>query len=186
MSHDPSEIILIYWFAAQQTFLIIVNVEIYWSSNIINGPINLSILRISKSILSLVFNQMCDDAEFNGKHPFGKVEVNYKDINGLHCTGCALFNVTLEVCGLARRYFPYKCSTKSSFMWFGMQWTDIFKIWTSLTEGCFQFHMLTRFVCVDCSRIRLCATPCKWFNVHLKMILWCKINVNTSSYVLRD
>ncbi len=29
---------------------------------------------------------------------------------------------------LARLYFPYKCSTKSSFMWFGMQWTCIFKI----------------------------------------------------------
>ncbi len=76
-----------------------------------------------------------------------------------------LFNVTREVCGLARRYFPYKCSTKSSFMWFGMQLTDIFKIWTSLTEGCFQFHMLTCFVCVDCTRMRLCVTPCKWFNV---------------------
>ncbi len=51
------------------------------------------------------------------------------------------------------RYFPYKCSTKSSFMWFGMQWTYIFKIWNSLTEG---------FVCVDCSRMRLCAqNSCK-------------------------
>ncbi len=28
VSHDPSEIILIYWFAAQETFLIIINVEI--------------------------------------------------------------------------------------------------------------------------------------------------------------
>ncbi len=27
VSHDPSEIILIYWFAAQETFLIINNVE---------------------------------------------------------------------------------------------------------------------------------------------------------------
>ncbi len=27
VSHDPSEIILIYWFAAQGTFLIIINVE---------------------------------------------------------------------------------------------------------------------------------------------------------------
>ncbi len=27
VSHDPSEIILIYWFAAQETFLIIINVE---------------------------------------------------------------------------------------------------------------------------------------------------------------
>ncbi len=60
--------------------------------------------------------------------------------------------------------FPYKCSTNSSFMWFGMQWTYIFQIWTSLTEGCFRFQMLTRFVCVDCSRMRLCTTPCKWFN----------------------
>ncbi len=27
VSHDPSEIILIYWFPAQETFLIIINVE---------------------------------------------------------------------------------------------------------------------------------------------------------------
>ncbi len=27
VSHDPSEIILICWFAAQETFLIIINVE---------------------------------------------------------------------------------------------------------------------------------------------------------------
>ncbi len=27
VSHDPSEIVLIYWFAAQETFLIIINVE---------------------------------------------------------------------------------------------------------------------------------------------------------------
>ncbi len=27
VSQDPSEIILIYWFAAQETFLIIINVE---------------------------------------------------------------------------------------------------------------------------------------------------------------
>ncbi len=27
VSHDPSEIILIYWFAARETFLIIINVE---------------------------------------------------------------------------------------------------------------------------------------------------------------
>ncbi len=27
VSHDPSEIILIYWFAAQETFLIIINLE---------------------------------------------------------------------------------------------------------------------------------------------------------------
>ncbi len=27
MSHDPSEIILIYWFAAQEIFIIIINVE---------------------------------------------------------------------------------------------------------------------------------------------------------------
>ncbi len=27
VSHDPSEIIIIYWFAAQETFLIIINVE---------------------------------------------------------------------------------------------------------------------------------------------------------------
>ncbi len=27
MSHDPSEIILICWFAAQETFIIIINVE---------------------------------------------------------------------------------------------------------------------------------------------------------------
>ncbi len=83
----------------------------------------------------------------------------------------ALFDVTLEVCGLARRYLPYKCSTKLSFMWFGMQWTYIFKIWTSLTEGCFQFQMLTRFVCVDCSHMRLCVTPCKWFNVLASQIM---------------
>ncbi len=73
----------------------------------------------------------------------------------------ALFDVTLEVCGLARRYLPYKCSTKSSFMWFGMQWTYIFKIWTSLTEGCFQFQMLTRALFVKtahacgCARLRV-------------------------------
>ncbi len=70
-----------------------------------------SILRISESILSLVFNQMCNDAEFALEIPvfcslpishihiplepsvklsfikFGKVEANYKDIHGLHCTG---------------------------------------------------------------------------------------------------
>ncbi len=46
--------------------------------------------------------------------------------------------------GLAHRYLLYKCSTKSSFLWFGMQWTYIFNIWTWLTEGCFQFQMLTR------------------------------------------
>ncbi len=28
MSHDPSEIILIGWFGAQQTFLTIINIEI--------------------------------------------------------------------------------------------------------------------------------------------------------------
>ncbi len=71
----------------------------------------------------------------------------------------AWFDVTLKVLGLARLYFPYKCSMKS-FMWFEMQWTNwtnIFKIWTSLTECCFQFQMLTRFVCVrDCLRMRLC------------------------------
>ncbi len=27
VSHDPSEIILIFWFAAQETFLIVINVE---------------------------------------------------------------------------------------------------------------------------------------------------------------
>jgi len=27
VSHDPSEIILIWWFAAQETFMIIINVE---------------------------------------------------------------------------------------------------------------------------------------------------------------
>ncbi len=80
---------------------------------------------------------------------------------------CALFDVTLEVCGLARRYLPYKCSTKSSFVWVGMQWTYIFKIWTSLTEGCFQFQMLTRALFVKTARACgcVCATPCKWFNV---------------------
>uniref|UniRef100_A0A672RJS4 Rap guanine nucleotide exchange factor 6 n=1 Tax=Sinocyclocheilus grahami TaxID=75366 RepID=A0A672RJS4_SINGR len=31
---------------------------------------------------------------------------------------CALFGVTFEVCGLARRYFPYKCSTNISTCWF--------------------------------------------------------------------
>ncbi len=69
----------------------------------------------------------------------------------------ALFDVTLEVCGLARQYLPYKCSTKSSFMWFGMQWTYIFKIWTSLTEGCFQFQMLTRALFVKTARTCGCA-----------------------------
>ncbi len=75
-----------------------------------------SILIISESILSLVFNQMCDDAEFALETPvfcllpihtrtplepsvklsfikFGKVEANYKDIRGLHCTGCAVRDV---------------------------------------------------------------------------------------------
>ncbi len=121
------------------------------------------------SILSLVFNQMCDDAEFALKTPvfcllpiphthtplepsvkylmkFGKVEANFYKAS-LHrmrfkrCMLCLMLH--LKVCGLARLYFPYKCSTKSSFMWFGMQWTCMFKIWTSLTEGCFQFQMLT-------------------------------------------
>ncbi len=41
----------------------------------------------------------------------------------------------------------------------------IFKLWTSLTEGCFQFQMLMHFVCVDSTRMRLCATLWKWFNV---------------------
>ncbi len=65
-----------------------------------------SILRISESILSLVFNQMCDDVEFALETPLfcllpiphthtplktirkinlsklGKAEVNYKDIHG--------------------------------------------------------------------------------------------------------
>ncbi len=27
MSHDPSEIIIIYWFATQETYLMIINVE---------------------------------------------------------------------------------------------------------------------------------------------------------------
>ncbi len=72
-----------------------------------------SILRISKSILRLVFNQMWDDAEFalethvfcllpiphthtplelsikQSFIKFRKVEANYKDIHGLHCAGCA-------------------------------------------------------------------------------------------------
>ncbi len=76
--------------------------------------------------------------------------------------------------------FLTKCSTKSWFMWFGMPWTYIFKIWTSLTEDCFQFQMLTHAFCVDCSRMRLCTTPCKWFNVLAQNY------VNTASYVLRD
>ncbi len=46
----------------------------------------------------------------------------------VHCERCALFDVTLEVCGLAHRYLLYKCSTRSSFLWFGMQWTYIFNI----------------------------------------------------------
>ncbi len=69
----------------------------------------------------------------------------------------ALFDVSLEVCGLARQYLPYKCSTKSSFMWFEMQWTYIFKIWTSLTEGCFQFQMLTCALFVKTARACGCA-----------------------------
>ncbi len=120
--------------------------------------------------------------------------MNYKDIHGLHCTGCTVRDARfvwcyiLEVCGLARQYFPYKCSTKSSFMWFGMQWTYIFKIWTSLTEGCFQFQMLTRAVFVSTAR----ACGCAWLRVsslmylRLKMVLWRKMYVNTASYVLRD
>ncbi len=101
---------------------------------------------------------------------FGKVEANYKDIHGFIeqdalWETCALFDVTLKLCGLAGRYFPCICSTKSSFMWFGMQWIYIFKLWTSLTEGCFQFQMLTRGLFVDCSRMRLCVTPWKWVNV---------------------
>ncbi len=88
----------------------------------------------------------------------------------------------------ACRYFPYKCSTKSSFMWFGMQWTYIFKIWTSLTEGCFQFQMLTCALFVKTARARGCARlrVSGLMYLRLKMVLWCKINVNTASYVLRD
>ncbi len=42
VSHDPSEIIMIYWFAAQETFLIIINVEnsyaaYYFCGNIFPG-----------------------------------------------------------------------------------------------------------------------------------------------------
>ncbi len=56
-----------------------------------------SILRISESILSLVFNQMCDNAEFSAASnssfiKFGKVEVNHKDIHALHYTGCAVID----------------------------------------------------------------------------------------------
>ncbi len=68
-------------------------------------------MRISESILGLVFNQMCDDAEFALETPvcsllpiphihaplepsvklsfirFGKVGASYKDIHWLHCAG---------------------------------------------------------------------------------------------------
>ncbi len=93
----------------------------------------------------------------------------------------ALFDVILEVCGIVRLYFPYKCSTKSSFMWFGKQWMYLFKIWTSLTEGCFQFHMLTRAVFVSTARACGCTWLCEssLMYLRLKMVLWCKINVNS-------
>ncbi len=38
-SHDPSEIILICWFAAQDTFLIIINVENVWVASNLNGSV---------------------------------------------------------------------------------------------------------------------------------------------------
>ncbi len=70
-----------------------------------------SLFNDSRSILSLVFNQMCDDAEFalempvfcllpihhthttlepSVKYYFIKVEVNNKDFHRLHCTGCVV------------------------------------------------------------------------------------------------
>ncbi len=55
----------------------------------------------------------------------------------------AAFEVTLEVRGLAHLYFPYKCSTKSSFVWFGMQWNARLSI--SNADVCFAC-VLTRAV----------------------------------------
>ncbi len=82
----------------------------------------------------------------------------------------ALFDVILEVCGIVRLYFPYKCSTKSSFMWFGKQWIYLFKIWTSLTEGCFQFQMLTRAVFVSTARACGCTWLCESSLMYLQQI----------------
>ncbi len=102
---------------------------------------------------------------------FHKVRKGWTELQGhsrasLHRMRCERRALCLTLhlkCGLARLYFPYKCSTKSSFMWFGMQWTYIFKIWTSLTEGCFQFQMLRRALFVKTARA--CGCACKWFNV---------------------
>ncbi len=145
---------------------------------------------LSPTILSLVFNQMRDDAEIALETPvfcllpiphthtpldpsvkssfikFGKVEANYKDkalCLILHLK-CAVSPVCIFLTNALRSH--NLC---------GLQWTYIFKIWTSLTEGCFQFQMLVCFVCVDCSRLRVSGLMCLW-----------KINVNTASYVLKD
>ncbi len=95
---------------------------------------------------------------------FQKVQKGWSELQGhwraslhrMRCVRRALCLMLHLKCAVSPIGIPYKCSTKSSFMWFGMQWTYIFKIWTSLTEGCFQFQMLTRTLFVYCSRMRLC------------------------------
>ncbi len=136
---------------------------------------------------------MCDDAEFALETPiccllqiphmhaplepsvkssfirFGKVGASYKDIHRLHCAGALR---ETRVC------LMYIWSVWPRQSVFSLQmlyrvimhvvWNAvdlIFKIWTSLTEGCFDFKCWCALDCVDCSRMRLCTTPCKWFNV---------------------
>ncbi len=108
-------------------------------------------LRISESILSLVFNQMCDDTEFALETPvcrllpfslthkhttrtfrkiiFHKFQKGWSELQGhsrdsfhkMRCERHFVWCYTWRVRSHPS-YFPYKCSTKLSFMWFGIQW----------------------------------------------------------------
>lgn len=94
-----------------------------------------SILRISESILSLVFNQIHNDVvcfgnictllAFNCSHTYTTGTIHKIIIHKVwegwielqrhsQCTGCTVGDAcfTFEECGLAHRYFSYKFSTK--------------------------------------------------------------------------
>ncbi len=54
VSHDPSEIILIYWFAAQETFPIIINVENSCAAQYFCGNSDILILLFSYTFIQLI------------------------------------------------------------------------------------------------------------------------------------
>ncbi len=106
-----------------------------------------------------------------------------------HCTGCTVRDACFVWC------YTWRVRSRPSVFSLQMLYeVIIYVVWNAVGNMNLTNRRLLsisnaegRFFCVDCSRIRLCATLCSGLMyLRLKIVLWCKIIVNTASYVLRD